>query len=216
MVGDQASIKIVAEPTRFVGRGGLKLDAALDEFAIDVTGRNALDVGASTGGFTDCLLQRGAARVVALDVGYGQLDWSLRQNPAGVVVERTNFRHADLDAFGRPFDIVVADLSFISLGTVAPQFAAAGAAGTDYVLLVKPQFEVGRGQVGKGGIVRDPGLHAAALRAVTTALEGAGLGARGVVPSPVTGAKGNREFLLWAQPGVSTLDAGRIDEVVTQ
>ena len=215
LVDDGASVRMVAEPARFVGRGGLKLDAALDAFAVDVDGCSALDVGASTGGFTDCLLQRGAARVVALDVGYGQLDWGIRQRDEVVVVERTNFRHADLASLGAPFDVVVADVSFISLGTLATQFAAAGAVGTDYVLLVKPQFEVGKGQVGKGGIVRDPALHRSALVAVAAAFEAAGLGARGVVPSPVTGAKGNREFLLWAQPGAPTIDAGLIDEVVT-
>ena len=209
-----ASVRLVAEPARFVGRGGLKLDAAFDAFGIDVSGRKAIDVGASTGGFTDCLLQRGAASVVALDVGYGQLDWGLRQRGEVVVVERTNFRHADLAPLGAPFDVVVADLSFISLGTVAAQLAAAGAEGTDYVLLVKPQFEVGKGQVGKGGIVRDPGLHRDALISVAEALAAAGLGALGVVPSPVTGAKGNREFLLWARPGPPTIDAERIDEVV--
>jgi 23S rRNA (cytidine1920-2'-O)/16S rRNA (cytidine1409-2'-O)-methyltransferase len=214
LVDAGASVRLVAEPARFVGRGGLKLDAALDGFAIDVLDRRALDVGASTGGFTDCLLQRGAASVVALDVGYGQLDWGLRQRSEVVVVERTNFRHADLAALGAPFDVVVADLSFISLGTVAAQLAAAGAAGSDYVLLVKPQFEVGKGQVGKGGIVRDPGLHRSALISVAEALEAVGLGSRGVVPSPVTGAKGNREFLLWAQPGAPTIDADQIDEVV--
>ena len=206
---------MVVEPARFVGRGGLKLDAALDAFDVDVDGRSALDVGASTGGFTDCLLQRGAAHVVALDVGYGQLDWGLRQRNEVVVVERTNFRHADPASLGAPFDVVVADVSFISLGTLATQFAAAGAAGTDYVLLVKPQFEVGRGQVGKRGIVRDPALHRSALNTVAAALGAAGLGARGVVPSPVTGAKGNRESLLWAQPGAPTIGAGLIDEVVT-
>ena len=214
LVDADASVRIVAEPDRFVGRGGLKLDAALDAFGIDVSGRTAIDVGASTGGFTDCLLQRGAASVVALDVGYGQLDWGIRRRSEVVVVERTNFRHADLAALGAPFDVVVADLSFISLGTVAPQFAAAGAAGTDYVLLVKPQFEVGKGQVGKGGIVRDPALHSSALIAVAESLEAVGLGARGVVPSPVTGAKGNREFLLWVQLGAPTLDAEQIDGVV--
>jgi 23S rRNA (cytidine1920-2'-O)/16S rRNA (cytidine1409-2'-O)-methyltransferase len=201
-------------PPRFVSRGGLKLQAALDAFPITVAGRRALDVGASTGGFTDCLLQAGARRVVALDVGYGQLDWSLRNDSRVQVVERTNIRHADLAALGAPFDLVVADLSFIGLTTVAPHLAGAGHAATDHVLLVKPQFEVGRSLVERGGLVRDPAAHRQALAMVVEALAGVGVGAVGVIPSPITGAKGNREFLLWAREGAVLLGPGDLEEVV--
>jgi 23S rRNA (cytidine1920-2'-O)/16S rRNA (cytidine1409-2'-O)-methyltransferase len=213
LVAAEATVRMVGDGPRFVGRGGLKLEAALDGFGIDVAGRTALDVGASTGGFTDCLLQRGAARVVALDVGYGQLDWALQSDPRVTAVDRTNYRHADLGALGAPFDVVVVDVSFISLGTVSEQLRASGGEATDYVALVKPQFEVGKGDVGKGGIVRDPGLHFAALVAVVDQLAANGLGARGVLPSPITGAKGNREFLLWCRVAAGTVTTGDLEQV---
>ena len=148
MVTETTPVRLTSPPPRFVGRGGLKLDAALDAFAVPVEGRTALDVGASTGGFTDCLLQRGAAAVIALDVGYGQLDWSLRTDDRVTVVERTNFRLVDPAAIGGPFDIVVADMSFISLRAVAPQLRSSCRPDGDVILLVKPQFEVGKGRVG--------------------------------------------------------------------
>lgn len=200
-VDDNVSIRFVGAPPRFVSRGGLKLEAALDGFAIEVADRAALDVGASTGGFTDCLLQRGAARVVAVDVGYGQLAWQIRNDPRVEVHERLNARHMESPALGGPFDVVVADLSFISLRTVAPALVAVGGPDTDWVLLVKPQFEAGRGQVGKGGIVRDVAVRAETLRNVIETFEGRGLGARGVIDSPIAGAKGNREFVLWLRRG---------------
>lgn len=205
-VEDSVSIRLTAPPPRFVSRGGLKLEAALDHFGLDVAGRSALDVGASTGGFTDCLLQRGAARVSAVDVGYGQLDWSLRQDDRVAVFERINARNMNLDDVGGPFDIVVADLSFISLRTVAPVLAAAGTPGADWVLLVKPQFEAGKEQVGKGGIVRDVAVREGTIRAVVDAFAGLGLGCHGVVDSPIAGAKGNREFLIWLRRGEQRLD----------
>jgi len=204
----------VEERPRFVGRGGEKLDAALTAFPVEVEGRRAVDVGASTGGFTDRLLRGGAAAVVAVDVGYGQLHWRLRRDPRVRVVERTNIRLADLEALGAPFDLVVADLSFISLRTVATALAGLGEAGTDWILLVKPQFEVGRERVGRGGVVRDPELRRQAIHSVVDALAEHGIGARGVVPSPITGAKGNQEYLLWARRGPSTLEPERIDETV--
>ena len=198
---------------RYVGRGGVKLRAALDAFDVAVEGVAALDVGASTGGFTDCLLQAGAAHVVATDVGYGQLAWALRTDSRVTVVDRTNFRHADVEALGAPFDLVVADVSFISLTVLVPQFDAALAPAGNLVVLVKPQFEVGRERVGKGGIVREPAAHASAIASVADAFERSGLGARDVVASPVTGAKGNREFLLWLHRGERLLTAQRIEEV---
>jgi 23S rRNA (cytidine1920-2'-O)/16S rRNA (cytidine1409-2'-O)-methyltransferase len=213
MVASSVRLKVVEPPAPFVSRGGLKLQHALDVFPITVTDRRALDVGASTGGFTDCLLQAGAQLVVALDVGYGQLDWSLRNHQKVEVVERTNIRHADLSAIGAPFDLVVADLSFIGLTTVASHLAAAGHGETDYIVLVKPQFEVGKDLVGKGGIVRDGAVHRRALEMVAAAFDDVGLGAAGVVRSPITGAKGNREFLLWAKPGRSAVGSGAFEEV---
>lgn len=202
-VEDSASIRFVGEPARYVSRGGLKLEAALEGFDINVTGRRAIDVGASTGGFTDCLLQRGAGHVTALDVGYGQLDWKIRQDDRVRVIERMNARHMTVPAVGDPFDVVVADLSFISLRTVAPALAEVGATDADWLLLVKPQFEAGRDQVGKGGIVRDVAVRAEALSAVAGAFEELGLGLQGLIDSPITGAKGNREFLIWLRRGRS-------------
>ena len=212
-VDEAISIRFVGEPARFVSRGGLKLEAALDTFAIDVVGRRALDVGASTGGFTDCLLQRGAARVGAVDVGYGQLDWRIRNDPRVDVHERLNARHMDGVALGGPFDVVVADLSFISLGTVAAALEAVGGPDADWVLLVKPQFEAGREQVGKGGIVRDVAVRAETLRNVIRAFEGVGLGGRGVTDSPIAGAKGNREFLLWLRRAPATVTAADFEHL---
>lgn len=212
-VDDNASIRLAPEPARFVSRGGLKLEAALDTFGIAVTGRSAIDVGASTGGFTDCLLQRGAAAVAALDVGYGQIDWSIRTDPRVAVHERINARHMDVARIGGPFDVVVADLSFISLRTVAPALASAGNADADWVLLVKPQFEAGRGRVGKGGIVRDVAVRAEALRNVVESFRELGLECHGVADSPIQGAKGNREFLLWLRREPGDLVAGAFESL---
>ncbi len=213
LVADDAAVRLSEQAARYVGRGGDKLAAALAATEVVVEGRRALDVGASTGGFTDCLLQHGAATVVAVDVGYGQIDWRLRTDPRVTVVERTNFRTADVAALGAPFDVVAADLSFISLTSVANQLAAAGGADTDHLLLVKPQFEVGRERVGSGGVVRDPAARADAVLTVAAALADAGLGVRAVVPSPVPGAKGNRELFLWARAGEGTVDAEVLEEV---
>ncbi len=213
MVAEQDPIRMRAPEAEFVSRGGLKLAGALDGFGVDVAGRRALDAGASTGGFTDCLLQRGAAAVTAVDVGYGQLAWKLRTDPRVKAVDRTNLRHADPAALGAPFDVVVADLSFISLTVVAEALAALGGPDTDYVVLVKPQFEVGKDQVGRGGLVRDPQLHAAALRQVAAGLSAAGIGVQAAMASPITGATGNREFLVHARRGPGTVTDERLDEV---
>jgi 23S rRNA (cytidine1920-2'-O)/16S rRNA (cytidine1409-2'-O)-methyltransferase len=187
----------VGRRARFVSRGGDKLDGALGAFAIDVTGRAALDVGASTGGFTDCLLSRGAARVYAVDVGYGQLDWKLRRDPRVVVLERMNIREIDPSAVPERVGIVVADVSFISLRLVLPKIAEIVAPGGDVVALVKPQFEVGKGKVGKGGVVRDPELHEEAVATVRRAAEDLGFTSKGSAESSLRGPKGNREFFLW-------------------
>jgi 23S rRNA (cytidine1920-2'-O)/16S rRNA (cytidine1409-2'-O)-methyltransferase len=214
LVKEDAPLALTREGPRWASRGALKLLGALDSFGVGVSGRRCLDVGASTGGFTDVLLSRGASRVVALDVGYGQLDWRLRSDSRVTVVDRTNFRLADVAELGAPFDLVVADVSFISLRLLAPQLAACGRPGTEYVVLVKPQFEVGRGQVGRGGLVTDPGLHGMALQGVATALEAAGIGAAAACASPITGATGNREFFLHAVCGAPrSLSALALDEV---
>ncbi len=183
----------------WASRGGEKLAGALDAFALDVTARVALDVGASTGGFTDCLLRRGARRVIALDVGYGQLAWSLRQDPRVAVLERTNVRHIERDALPDRPDLATVDVSFISLTLVLPAVARVVCAGSPVVALVKPQFEAGRGQVGKGGVVRDDAVRAAAVARVRAAAEALDLEVRGQSESVLPGPKGNREVFLWLQ-----------------
>ena len=180
---------------RYVGRGGLKLQKALEEFGVDVSDFACLDVGASTGGFTDCLLQRGARRVVALDVGHNQIDWRLRTDERVEVREGANARHLRPEDFDERFDIVVMDVSFISATKVLPALVPLLKEGASLVVLVKPQFEVGRGEVGKGGVVRDPEQHARVVEEVNAAARSLGLAVRGVTESPVTGADGNREFL---------------------
>ena len=183
----------------YVGRGGLKLAHALDAFGISPAGQLALDVGASTGGFTDVLLQRGAARVVALDVGHGQLDWKLRSDARVVVLERQNARTltpGQLPEDARCFALITVDVSFISLRQILPVLPPLLARGGDVVALVKPQFEAGRGEVGKGGIVRDEDVQRRVVEDVTAAARALGLARLGVVESPITGMEGNREFLL--------------------
>jgi 23S rRNA (cytidine1920-2'-O)/16S rRNA (cytidine1409-2'-O)-methyltransferase len=192
-------ITVVGPARRFVSRGGDKLDAALDRFGIEVAGRRALDAGASTGGFTDCLLSRGAVHVVAVDVGYGQLDWRLRQDPRVTVLERTNVR--DLRRGGLPYPpaIVVVDLSFISLRTVLPALVAAAHPAADFVLLVKPQFEAARDDVGAGGVVGDPDVWRRVLESVASGCRRAGLRPEDAMASPLLGPAGNVEFLLLAR-----------------
>ncbi|MDE3153531.1 MAG: TlyA family RNA methyltransferase [Acidobacteriota bacterium] len=191
------AVLAVAQPDHpWVGRGGVKLAHALDAFAVPVAGRRALDVGASTGGFTDVLLQRGAAHVVALDVGRGQLDWRLRTDPRVTVVEGRNARTLAPGDLPGPVDLVTVDVSFISLRLVLPALVPLLAPDADLVALVKPQFEAGREAVGKGGLVRDPRVHEQVLADVTRAAEAAGLRRVAMTPSPITGATGNREFFL--------------------
>lgn len=201
-------IEIVGPARRFVSRGGEKLDAALDRFAVDPTGRGCLDVGASTGGFTDCLVRRGARHVVAVDVGYGQLAWSLRSDARVSVLDRTNAR--ELQPGDLPFapSLVVADLSFISLTLVVPALARVAAPGADLILLVKPQFEAGARDVGRGGVVRDPGVWRRAIEGVAEACAATGLAPLAVMPSPLRGPAGNVEFPLHALhgPGQGSLD----------
>jgi len=188
----------LVEPPRYVGRGGFKLEAALEHFQIAVDGRICLDVGSSTGGFTDCLLQHGAARVYAIDVGTGQLDWKLRNHPRVVVHEQVNARYLSAREVPEPVSLAVADVSFISITMILPAIAPLLAAGAEMVILVKPQFELERHQVGRGGIIRDPALHQQACRRVEQAVEQLGF-RTAIIPSPILGAEGNQEFLLYAR-----------------
>ncbi|MGQ9556642.1 MAG: TlyA family RNA methyltransferase [Desulfurispora sp.] len=201
----------------YVSRGGLKLARALEFFHINVTGCTALDVGASTGGFTDCLIQAGAARVYAVDVGYGQLAWSLRNDPRVVVLERTNIRYLNPEQLFPPPDFVTVDVSFISLTKVLPVLASLLAPGAAGVLLVKPQFEAGRQQVGKKGVVRDPLVHEAVLHQIWEEVNRLGWGVLGLTYSPVRGPEGNIEYLLYfATDRPDALAAQNIQQVVRE
>lgn len=217
MVAADEPLVLAGPPPRFVSRGGEKLDAALTRFVVDVEGKLALDAGASTGGFTDCLLQRGAAGVIAVDVGYGQLHERLRADGRVTVRERTNVRSLVLEV---PVPLVVGDLSFISLATVAPALVGANAAeGADVVVLVKPQFEAGRAEVSKGrGVVRDPVVWRRVLGETASALSALGAAMMGVMVSPLKGADGNVEFLfhLRAHEAGGVVDEGTLDAVVEQ
>ena len=196
-IGPEAALEVRGQPHPYVSRGGLKLEKALDHFAIPVAGRVALDVGASTGGFTDCLLQRGAAKVYAVDVGTNQLAWKLRSDPRVVSMEKTNMRDVTSAQIAGPVELIVCDASFIGLRTVLPAALALAAPGAHLAALIKPQFEVGRGRVGKGGIVREPDLHAEVCETISQWLAAqVGWRVMGVVESPITGAEGNREFLI--------------------
>jgi 23S rRNA (cytidine1920-2'-O)/16S rRNA (cytidine1409-2'-O)-methyltransferase len=195
-VPERTAVEIIEPDFPWVGRGGVKLAHALEAFGIDVDGREALDIGASTGGFTDVLLQRGAHRVVALDVGHGQLDWRLREDPRVVVLERRNARQLAPAWLPAPAGIVTIDVSFISLRLILPVLPPVLAPGADVVALVKPQFEAGREEVGKGGLVTDPAVHDAVLARVTERAASCGLARVAMTPSPITGAAGNREFLV--------------------
>ncbi|MBE0476001.1 MAG: TlyA family RNA methyltransferase [Coriobacteriia bacterium] len=204
----------VAEAPRYVSRGGVKLAAALEAFGVEAAGKHVIDVGASTGGFTDCVLQRGAAAVAAVDVGYGQFAWSLRNDPRVRVFERTNIRDADPDAIGAPFDLAVVDVSFIGLGKVLPAVAALLSAEGEALALVKPQFEAGKGRVGKKGVVREAAVHLEVLERVLSDAREQGFEVRGLTFSPITGPEGNIEF--WVRLGrggrPAAVDVARVVE----
>lgn len=198
-----ATLEVRGEEHPFVGRGGVKLAAALDALSLDVRGMTALDVGASTGGFTDCLLQRGARRVYAVDVGYGQLAWRLRADARVVSLERTNIRHLEATRLPEPLDLATIDTAFISLRLVLPAVAALLLPARRILALVKPQFEVGRGKVGKGGVVRDAALHAEVLAGLQDFAARIDLGVDAVLASPLLGPAGNREFFLALRTGAA-------------
>ena len=191
-----ADIRLKGEDIPFVSRGGLKLDRALEAFGIDPTGKTAIDVGASTGGFTDCLIQKGAAKVFAVDVGYGQLAWKLRQDARVVNLERRNIRYLDLQEIGEPVELIVVDTSFISVKKFLVRLSHMVREDGDIVVLIKPQFEVGKGQVEKGGVIRNQEAHRRVLERVRQDAREIGLETRGVIESPLKGAKGNTEFFV--------------------
>ena len=192
-----SSLTLKDIPPPYASRGGLKLEAALDRFSIDVTGDTVLDVGASTGGFTDCLLQRGAKSIIAVDVGYGQLHWKLRRDPRVTILERTNIRYLRPDDLKTTIDGAVIDASFISLRLVVPPVSDLLLDHAYVIALIKPQFEVGKGKVGKGGVVRDPALHEEVVEGLSRFFEGQGWTVMGQMASPLLGPKGNREFLVY-------------------
>jgi len=200
-VSAEAQVTLQAPDHPFVGRGGVKLEGALNRLGIEAAGRIALDIGASTGGFTDCLLRRGARRVFAVDVGSGQLDWGLRNDERVVVLEGLNARYLAPTDLPVPVDLVVIDVSFISLRLILPPLPAMMAPGAEVLALVKPQFEVGRREVGRGGVVREPRLHLQALESVARAASAAGFRVPAGCASPITGAEGNREFFLHLKTG---------------
>jgi 23S rRNA (cytidine1920-2'-O)/16S rRNA (cytidine1409-2'-O)-methyltransferase len=222
-VSTDVALVVAADPAipggqEYVSRGAHKLAGALAAFephGLSVSGRRCLDAGASTGGFTDVLLRRGAREVVAVDVGYGQLAWRLQQDDRVLVLDRTNVRDLDLEAIGDAVEMVVGDLSFISLTRVLPALVGVTEQSGDLVLMVKPQFEVGRERVGKGGVVRDPALRSEAVATVADAAAGLGWGARAVTVSPLPGPSGNVEFFLWLRYGAPVVDRAAIDAVVS-
>jgi len=217
MVDPADPVLVVGDDPTYVSRGAHKLIGALavlEPAGLVVAGRRCLDAGASTGGFTDVLLRRGARQVVAVDVGYGQLAWALRQDERVVVLDRTNVRTLTPDAVGGPVDVVVGDLSFISLRLVLEALVAVTAPDGDLALMVKPQFEVGKDRIGRGGVVRDPGLRADAVAGVARAAARLGWGARRVVRSPLPGPSGNVEFFLWLRRGAADISEADIDEAV--
>ncbi|MHB1596005.1 MAG: TlyA family RNA methyltransferase [Streptosporangiaceae bacterium] len=215
--GAPISVERVGDEPGYASRGAHKLAGALAAFGeLAVAGRRCLDAGASTGGFTDVLLRAGAAQVVAVDVGYGQLAWQLRTDPRVTVLDRVNVRNLEPEQVAPPPEVVTADLSFISLTQVLPALVRCAAEDADLVLMVKPQFEVGRKLVGSGGVVRDPDLRAGAVAAVAQAGLDLGLGVRGVTASPLPGPSGNVEYFLWLRRGAAPLDEARLARAVAE
>ena len=214
-VDAETSITLQGERNDFVSRGGHKLAGALDAFPeINVSGKRALDAGASTGGFTDVLLKRDVAQVIAVDVGYGQLAWELRTDPRVVVLDRTNVRHLTIEQIGEPVDLIVADLSFISLTLVLPALVSVSRTAADFLVMVKPQFEVGRERLGAGGVVRDPQLRKSAVREVADAAYDMGLGCNGVVASSLPGPSGNVEYFLWLRRGSAEISVEALNRAI--
>ena len=216
-VDAETSITIQGDRDDFVSRGGHKLAGALDAFVgVAVDGKTCLDAGASTGGFTDVLLKRDVANVIAVDVGYGQLAWELRNDPRVTILDRTNIRHLTIEQVGEAVDLVVADLSFISLTLVLPALAAVSRTNADYLVMVKPQFEVGREKLGAGGVVRDSALRKSAVLEVADCAYDMGLGCNGVVASSLPGPSGNVEYFLWLKRGAQELSEDLLDSAISK
>jgi 23S rRNA (cytidine1920-2'-O)/16S rRNA (cytidine1409-2'-O)-methyltransferase len=212
-----ADAELLVEPgRRYVSRGGTKLENALAALPVRVEGRACLDLGASTGGFTDCLLRRGAASVIALDVGYGQLDWSLRQDPRVTAIERQNARQLRPGLLPGPVELITVDVSFISLSKLLEPIARSCPGEVDLLALVKPQFELGPQRVGRGGVVRDPGARRDALRSVAAAARAAGLAVRGFASSGLPGPKGNRETFIWCDRSASGLEGAPLEAAIDE
>lgn len=220
LVNPEAAVEVRGEPLPYVSRGGIKLKKALEEFAIDLNQRRVLDVGSSTGGFTDCALQQGAAVVVAVDVGYGQLAWSLRQDPRVKVFERTNIRHLNREELGEPAEVAVIDVSFISLSLVLPAVKGLLTDQGQVVALIKPQFEAGREKVGKHGVVRDPLVHREVIANVVQAAADNGMAFKALTYSPLLGPKGNIEYLIHLQKqpteGTAGLNPDETAEIIAR
>ena len=216
-VDAETSITIAGERDDYVSRGGHKLAGALDAFAsISIAGKRALDAGASTGGFTDVLLKREIGSVIAVDVGYGQMAWEIRQDPRVTILDRTNVRNLTIDQIGDPVHLIVADLSFISLALVLPALVGVSLPETDFLVMVKPQFEVGREKLGAGGVVRDPLLRKSAVREVADAAFEMGLGCEGVVASSLPGPSGNVEYFLWLKRGSAKITDAALDAAIIE
>ncbi|MDD2574148.1 MAG: TlyA family RNA methyltransferase [Bacillota bacterium] len=219
-VCEDADLSVAKDPIPYVSRGGIKLERALDFFNIVVSGSKAIDIGSSTGGFTDCLLKRGAKKVYSIDVGYGQLDWKLRQDPRVVVMERTNIRYVKPEDIGEACDIAVIDVAFISLNLVLPVARSLLKPEGTIIALIKPQFEAGREKVGKKGVVRDPLVHGEVVRKIYDFIISMGYQVRGITHSPITGAGGNIEYLIYASgqkcPGCCGEDINRMIEGVIE
>jgi 23S rRNA (cytidine1920-2'-O)/16S rRNA (cytidine1409-2'-O)-methyltransferase len=216
-VDAETSITIAGDRDDYVSRGGHKLAGALDAFPqIEVEGKRALDAGASTGGFTDVLLKREVGGVVAVDVGYGQMAWEIRQDPRVTVLDRTNVRHLTIEQIGEPVDLIVADLSFISLSLVLPALVSVSRTSADFLVMVKPQFEVGREKLGAGGVVRDPALRKSAVKDVADAAYDMGLGCYGVVASSLPGPSGNVEYFLWLKRGSDEISDEDLDHAISE
>jgi 23S rRNA (cytidine1920-2'-O)/16S rRNA (cytidine1409-2'-O)-methyltransferase len=214
-VDAETSIVIAGKREDFVSRGGHKLAGALDHFSqVQVAGVRALDAGASTGGFTDVLLKRGVKEVVAVDVGYGQLAWEIRNDPRVIIHDRTNVRHINSEIIGENVDLIVADLSFISLTLVLPALVSVAKPAADFVVMVKPQFEVGRKKLGAGGVVREPALRKAAVLEVADCAWDMGLGCEGIVASQLPGPSGNVEYFLWLKRGAESISETNLDEAI--
>lgn len=211
LVSEDAELRILGQEHPYVGRGGLKLEKALQEFQIDPAGKIVIDVGTSTGGFTDCLLQHGAKKVYAVDVGYGQLAWKLVNDPRVINLERTNVRHLSPDDFDEQMDIAVIDLSFISLTKILAPVSTLLKSQAEVITLVKPQFEVGKGEVGRGGIVKSTEKHQKVLQEICEHAESIGFVVKGVIESPIKGAKGNTEFLMYLIRNTSDAARYKID-----